>query len=604
MLTFINNVVAGRFCGVPTSRLVCAIALALISVSTVCFMPQDSMQWVVRYLGYYFLLAILCGFIVYCWLAFRSLGTTASFSRKELTVGCVSVLIGSWVIFLHATLDYKIAMDDYLLASTAKSLHETREVSTVTLGNYWGGTFITQEARVDKRPWLYPFGVALLHDVFGYSEIHPFLFNSVVCVVFLGLVYIFGLLLAGWRAGVLSVLLWASLPLLSQNATGAGMEMLNLCLLQFLCVLCVLYLKKPSSSLESLLSLAAVLISYTRYESGLFIIPVGIVIIIGWWRESKIFLGWGTILSSISLIAVALQTQIYAQSEASWELSEGVSNPFGWTHFIANVPHAVYFFLSADGSLANSLLLGVVAVPAILAFAVLLRTELRIYWRDNPAGLVSLIFLVFILMQFAIMLSFHAGQLDRRFVSRYSLPFHLAVVSSTIAVLGYASARHRVVWPVAWVVSGLCILAFTLPSNSRAIFNQSNFVVRELNWLKMMAHEELEPRSLYLDSYTEFWSLEEISAIPLSRANRSLSRLMEYLDNEVYSEAYIIRRASYSQQSFSSEDIVFDQLQSKLLLELIAERSFRPLELTQIYRIVEPKNGYLENIEMKDHPSE
>jgi hypothetical protein len=567
-----------------------ALCLAIISGVVVLLLPQSAMQWVVKFSGYYFIVGILSGCAYYGWKTWLGRSGSTKMIRKDLLYGGLAVLVGTWVVFVHATLDYKIAMDDYLLASTAKSLHETREVTMVTLGNYWGDAFLRQEVEVDKRPWFYPFCVSVLHDVFGYSESHPFIFNSIICVLFLGLVYIFGQWLGGRPAGVLSVLLWASLPLLSQNATGAGMEMLNLCMLQLLCVLSVLYLRRPCASLESLLSLTSVLLVYTRYESGLFIFPTIAVIALGWWRSGRVFLGWGTILSSVALIAVTMQTRLYSMNDAAWELGQGVSAPFGWDHLVANIPHALNFFFSYDMSLANSLLLGLLAVPAILAFMFLLRTELSVYWRENPAGLVSAIFIFFILLQFMITLSFHAGQLDQRFVSRYSLPFHFAIISATVAVLAYAAVRFRFVWPSSLTVAGMFILIFTLPSNSQGIFNNKNFVVREFNWMKALSENELKPKSLYVDRYTVFWSLNEVSVVSMPRFMSGLPVVKNYLDDHSFSEVYVIRRSKYSSLSFKSEDPLFDELQKSVSLELVAERSFRPLYLTQIYRIKEFQN--------------
>lgn len=576
---------------IPMRRFICTLLLAIGSLLTVYLLPSEAMQWIVRHLGYYFILGILVGGAYYAIQAWREREDTSKLVGKDLLRGSLTVFVAAWIIFVHATFDYKIAMDDYLLASTAKGLHEAREVSMVTLGSYWGDTFTRQEIEVDKRPWFYPFCVSVLHDIWGYSDRNPFVFNAITCVIFLGLVYVFGHLLAGRPAGVLSVLLWASLPLLSQNATGAGMEMLNLCLLQLLCVLSVLYLRKPSAALESVVSLTAVLLVYTRYESGLFIFPAVIVIMLGWWRSRKIFLSWGVVLSSVALVAVALQTRMYSLNEAAWELDGGAVAPFAWSHIIANMPHALNFFLSYDMSLANSPLLGVLAVPAVLAFAFLLRTELKVYWHRNAAGLISMIFGLFILLQFFVTISFHAGQLDQRFVSRYSLPFHIAIVSATVAVLAYAAVRWRVLWRISSSIVVIFILVYTLPSNSRAIFNHSNFVVREFNWLTGIANDELAPRSLYVDRYTVFWSLEGMSAVPIHRMSHKVSKLMTYLDQGVFSEAYVIRRAKYASGEFGSVDSEFDDLQNILSLELVAEKSFKPLNITQVYRVCGLNSG-------------
>ena len=148
------------------------------------------------------------------------------------------------------------------------------------------------------------------------------------------------------------------------------------------------------------------------------LIPVGAVILLGWLRERQVLLSWGSVLAAPLLLGVALQTTIYTVTEASWEMMPGVSAPFHFSNIVENVPHALNFFFSYDDTLANSLLLSLLGFPSLVAFLVLARRELRQYWKTNLAGIVTLLFGAFLLLHLGIILSFHASQLDRPFVSR------------------------------------------------------------------------------------------------------------------------------------------------------------------------------------------
>ena len=544
--------------------------------------PSEA-KFVVRHFGYYFTLLASLGCVLYGAQLLRAVDW-GQFKFSRIWPMLVSVFIGCWVLFSQADFGYKIAMDDYLLTQTAKSLHETREVARTEFGRPIGRDFVALEVEVDKRPWLYPFVVASLHDLVGYRTANPFIVNALAAVLFLVGAYFFGHHLAGCWAGVSAVLLWAGLPLLAQNATGAGMEMLNLLLLQGVLLLAVYYLQRPSRAAEGALSLMMVLLAYTRYESGLFVLPVALVIIVGWWREGRIFLSWGTVLAAPLLMGLLLQTQIYAVSESAWELNGEAASPFGVEALLNNIPHALYFFFSYTHNLANSLLLSLLGIPAVLAFYVMLRTELPKYWRSNPAGLITSLFGLFLLLHLLFVLSFHASQFDSPYVSRYALPIHWLFISSLIALLGYMTQRRPSVWRYVIGLAVIFILSFSLPMNSKAIFSRSNFLVNERNWLEELSEKGFESSSLVVDRFFPSWALLEQAALEPSVALLNSDRIREEVTVGKYPAVYLVERMEYRAGKFVPNLSEFEQLRERWPVELYTERSFQPFELTRVYR--------------------
>jgi hypothetical protein len=565
-------------------RIGCALLCALLGLLVLWGVePEQAVRWV-RYAGYYLTLMASVGLAVYLVQGYRA-GVFSGLCAKDLKVGALAVVAGSWVLFVHADFDYKIAMDDYLLAGTAKQLHETREVARTDFGRHMGSTFMPIAVTVDKRPWFYPFVVATLHDLVGCRAANPFIVNACAGIVFLAGVYLFGTLLGGRLAGACAVLLWASSPLLAQNATGAGMEMLNLLMLQVLFLLAAYYLRQPSSTLEGALSLAAVLLTYCRYESGLFLVPVILVILMGWWRAKKILLSWASVLALPLLLGLALQTRIYAATEASWELTAGALAPFSLGALFGNFPHALHFFFSPDAELANSLLLSVCGVPAILAFFILLRTEAVKYWKCNPTGIITALFGFFLIVHLIIVLSFHASKLDSLFVSRYALPFHWLLVFALLAVLAHIAAKRPVVWRVVIALVLLFTLVSTLPKNAQAIFSNKNFIVREYNWLESLGADRLPPKSLVIDQYTAAWTLREWAALEPGVALLSAARIAREIQTGKYPAAYVVERMHYEGRDFVADDPRIAQLHQVFAMELVEARSFRPFELTRLYRL-------------------
>ena len=151
------------------------LAVCLLSVTLVFGLScgTDFASSVVREYGYYFNLILLGGIFIYsgrivCALYRKRRNEMysmpedwAQFSRG-IVIGFIAVAAGATAVLYKAELDYKILMDDYLLAATAKEMHLTGEVAVAEFGRTIDGEFQVIQSFVDKRPWFYPFLVSLV----------------------------------------------------------------------------------------------------------------------------------------------------------------------------------------------------------------------------------------------------------------------------------------------------------------------------------------------------------------------------------------------------------------------------------------------------------
>ena len=563
-----------------------ALALACVIGASLALAPDPAaLPGLIRRFGYFF--AFLSGLFFVCW-ALRGLIGRRRQLRPWLIshrLGLVSVLIGSWVLFVHSEFEYKIAMDDYLLAATAKTMHMERDVAYVSFGREINRQFEAISYEVDKRPWIYPFIVSGLHDLLGYHPSNPFIANALLGSFFLFFAYCFGAALGGQGAGALSVLLWASLPLLSDNANGAGMEMLNLFLLQLVLVLSADYLQAPDRLREGTLALAVLLLTCTRYESGIFAIPALIVILIGWYRRREVFISWASVASVFLLVGHLWQLRLYTLSAESWETAETVDTPMGWNHLVDNVPHALNFFAHIGNDLANSALLSLVGLVSVIALPFVYRSEWRRYWTRRPAGMALVLFAPFFILHLLLVLSFHDGRLDSLFVSRYSLPFHVLLVGATIALLSHVAVRFDWLWRYAILVALVYIHSFTLPNLLSGVSSRSNFQVNEFNWTKALAEEELSKDALFIDRFTVQWALNEYAALNPQTARISAQRIADELSEGKYHAVYVVERLQFDGADFASENPVVDELKELYALEMLHERSFRPMRMSRVYEV-------------------
>ena len=174
--------------------------------------------------GYYYILAMFSLFVAFALRVLRARETVwRGWVRRPGWPGLVIALAALFVLWSDP-FQHKILFDEYVLQGTAFHMHSTKEVATVVRAYDVQGTWQPIDTFLDKRPYFFTFLVSLLHDLTGFRVANIFILNAALVPVFLGLVYWLGRALAGRWPALLAVGLLATMPLLGQNATGAGME--------------------------------------------------------------------------------------------------------------------------------------------------------------------------------------------------------------------------------------------------------------------------------------------------------------------------------------------------------------------------------------------
>ena len=144
--------------------------------------------------------------------------------------GSAWMIMGALVVVAWVTVPYswKVLYDELVLQSTALNLHFFRELGTLVRGYEVEGVFRSLDIYLDKRPFFYPFLVSLVHDLTGYRSANPYVLNTLLMPVVLGLVYGVARMVAGQRPALVALTCFGASSLLALNANGTGMEMLNL----------------------------------------------------------------------------------------------------------------------------------------------------------------------------------------------------------------------------------------------------------------------------------------------------------------------------------------------------------------------------------------
>lgn len=500
-------------------------------------------------------------------------------ARLWIVIGLCALIAALTVRFT-----YKVLYDEMVLQATAWNMHFSREASTVLRGYRIDGFFAPLDAYVDKRPLFFTFLISLLHDVVGYREANAFGFNFALLPLVLFQLYCLARRLAPPAASLAALAAFGTLSLLAHNATGAGMEMLNLAMLLGSLHAAIAYLEQPTEKRLTLLILVVVLLAQTRYESSLYVAPAALVILEGWRRARRPLAPLALILAPLLLVPYAIHNTYLSGTPLLWELRDHEQTRFSVAHFWANLRHAGAYFFAVSRLMTNSAWLSATGFAGLLYGAICLWRG-RGDWRHAPAPAFALTcFGIGILANLLLLMFYYWGQLDDPIVGRLSLPAYALI---TLA-LAYATGRlERVFRPASAVVAAGAIgilLVTGLGANAQHV--TLNTLERELLWERQFVAAQSPGDRLIITNKSALpWMLCRKPAIAIELARTRVSALRRQLDQREFKEILVfqgLRPASPEGEYVLNPT---DRLPDWFVLEPLAERRFGA-RLCRVSRLV------------------
>jgi len=546
--------------------------------------PVPAALSLLRQAGYYVILLTFVLWVVAVWRLVRPAAARLGgpVSRGQWAAVALMGLL-TLLAVMHEPFRSKILYDEYVLQSTAYNLHYFRDNSAMVRGYDIQGVFLSTDSYLDKRPIFFPFLLSLVHDVAGYRVANVFGLNTGLFVVALGLIGWIGWKLNHWRGGLLAIGLLGSLPLLAQNATGTGMELLNVCMLLVVMLHGAAWLARPDESTLSGLVLAVLLLVQSRYESALYVLPAALVIVLGWWRARRVIVTWTVVTAPLLLIPVALQQKVVSNSPIMWELHENQTSRFSVEYLKGNLEGAWAFFSGTGLNQANSLLLGPLGLVGLAVIGWRL-------WRNRArlleAGSMQLSLLLFgaaILGVTGLIMFYYWAALNDPMAARFALPFHLLLVLAVVAAAAWFDRR----WPVsvvALVVVAVFILGVSAPKQSYHFY--SHIGNDELAWeQRVVAARPPGSRLILTNKSTLPWLINQTPAILLERSRTVADRLAEHLHLPDFSEILVTQGARPTSIEGDYQLPPDEVLPAWFHLEPVAEKRFGT-KLARISRLV------------------
>jgi hypothetical protein len=544
-------------------------------------------EMLVRRGGYYFMLLTFALWLWALWRLHRdrTAAAPAAVPRRREMVAAVSVIaLLTLVALVHESFGSKILFDEFALQSTAFNMHYFREAATMVRGYDIQGTFISTDNYLDKRPYFFPFLLSLVHDLTGYRPANAYWLNGALYPLVLSLVYTLGRRLAGWRSGLLAAVLLGTLPLFAQNASGSGMELLNLGMLLASVALAAHWLAVPDENRLSALVLAAVLLAQTRYESALYVAPTALAVLAGWGRARRLVLSWPAVLSPLLLLPVAFQNRVVASLPTMWELHDyNQTSRFSWDYLQPNLRGAWNFLFAANAQQANSLWLTTLSLAALAWLGWRLVTRTRSLPRLGALPLAVLLFGSTILVNTVLILFYYWASYDDPMSARFSLPLHLLMVFAAVVCAAEWDKRLPAT-PVLLGVTVVCALGSSLPK--QAYHHYSNLGTGEISWELRYVHSLPSGQRLILTNKSTLpWLLEKTPSILLGRAVLVADRLADQLHDSNFTEILVFQSLRPSTVEGDHQLVPEEVLPPWFRLELLIEKRFGT-KIVRVSRLV------------------
>ncbi len=450
-----------------------------------CWLDAAQMSWGVLHLGYWFFIAVTA-------LSFAHTIRDGLWPRVGKWMYAQGPWVWSLIIALtlllctHERFLFRINFDEHVLLGISRSMHYEHLSGWPTEGRLYWGTVTTIGHAVDKRPIFYPFVLSLLHNVTGYRPANVFALNVALTVTALLACYRLGWLIGGRWRGALLALLVAGVPLVAQNATSGGFDLLNLTVIILLAGAVVQYLRDQRSGALVTVGFLSMGLANLRYESLLYITVPCFCWLIVWWRTSGVTAGdawWSRIrekrlgqfpniimLLPLAALPALFSNGVFNSAEAFFQMSK--EEYWNWSNFRPNLEHAVAFLFDPDRGGTNSPILALAGVLSLIILPLALRRELSRHelGADAQAWLVvgGIVF-----VNVCILMGLGWGRWDDPLVSRFTLPLWFLFswsVALTInyIVKGWEEARQARFFKVAALVALGNVIFFAVPDAAAA----------------------------------------------------------------------------------------------------------------------------------------
>ncbi len=230
---------------------------------------------------YYFLLiAVVCWAGTYLISARGLTRVTVVDWAKENKAGILIALAVTIITALAVHPALRVLSDEANLLGTSKNFFFSKTATFTTSGKYYYDNFWDAGVVIDRRPPLFPFLVSLVHILRGYSYTNPFVLNLLILPIFVLVSYRLAKSLGGETFGIAAALLVAAHPITLISLRSGGFDFVAAFFSLLIIKNFLDHCRAPSADRLAVLWMNLCLFVEVRYESGLFLPPLVVALLI------------------------------------------------------------------------------------------------------------------------------------------------------------------------------------------------------------------------------------------------------------------------------------------------------------------------------------
>lgn len=452
-------------------------------------------------------------------------------------------LVFAGAFFCAVDGEFRVLSDETNLLGSAYSLHLNRTYENITEGYVYYDLFHPTAMELDKRPPLFSFCVALLHDLLGVDAFHGMVFNLWVALV-LGAVFFALLRAVSQKAstGVMGLLILLGLPFVGLVVRSSGFEALNMLCIVLFYGQAYVYLKEPSSEKLELLLLIALALAMCRYESILFVIPA---VLAGFWGMKRIAwstASWRMLLVPLGFVPLNWQRALTSSINPGDE-PEGA--PFGISYLSKNLQFFGEFLWDPRSKgFPSSPFLVTLAVFGFVFFVAAWRAGRFSTLTKQMAWIMGLGSLAIVIVQ----CSYYMG--DIRQVYQHRLAASHAPVLALLGVYGVATLQekwtHESWWK--WGLWSLLIASSVGGLRQAQIAYQGRWLTLFREYKASLGFLLKEPRqgTLLISERPGMFTVHQYGAISFETAERKKESLASDIRRRLYRTVLVEQQVPYA----------------------------------------------------------
>lgn len=520
--------------------LVLCIVLSLV----LAFWPDVTFgRWVINHLGYWQMVLLLIAAAVF---VSRDAACESRIWRRWWRRGAAGrpvagliLLGGAVVVFahLHFPHRFKILADEAVLVNTSQALQQHRLIYTPTSGAHRNGIFVVSDGYIDKRPYFHPFVVSLVHDLTGFRWNNAIWLNMALTLpVFAGFFFL-GRRLQRHLGGAVAVGAAAGVPILAQTLTGGGFEPLNVLLVLVTLLAALRYNERPSLDRLGVLVSVGLMLAYTRYESGLYLVAVGACI---WWALARKGTGripWPLYFAPLLCVPLVwLQLIAFNDEYHYFQLAVNQDpSAFGVRYLARNLASAWrYFAVPNEANLSSPL----VWAMGVLGSVVLAWRCPRVRRYGSAANPILVAFVGVTLANVAVFLFLNYGQYSQYITQRISVPVWGILVLLGVSFVARLPRRFG-----AWVGGGLIgvnLVVFYFPAANGDFHGREYTPVLDFEFTRSTLEQARDPHGVLVYSHmpTNWISLQRPS-IGFREAVKDKQQVLKVLRTGEYAHVWV-----------------------------------------------------------------